>query len=96
MEIVSYRLAAWGLTSKPDLPAVDRSGRTLEAAASGTRMVVFDGSEHQAMVFDRDRLPPGAAVKGPAVIEEAGSTCVVPAEWSAELDSLGCLILRRS
>ena len=96
VEIVSYRLAAWGLTDKPNLPAVDRTGRTMEVAVSGTRTVVFGGSGHQVMVFDRDRLPPGAAVQGPALIEEAGSTCVVPAQWSAELDSVGCLILRRS
>ena len=64
IEIVSYRLAAWGLSDKPELPAIDRAGRALDAdaAASGTRAVVFGGSELQVTVFDRDRLPPGQAV----------------------------------
>ena len=60
VEIVSYRLAAWGLTDKPQLPAVDPAGRSMEVAVSGTRAVVFGGSGHQVTVFDRDRLPPGA------------------------------------
>ena len=64
--------------------------------SAGTRAVVFDGSEQQVTVFDRDRLPPGQAVNGPALIEEGGSTTVVPPGWSAELDAVGCLVLRRS
>ena len=96
IEIVSYRLAAWGLSDKPQLPVVDQAGRTLKAAVSGMRAVVFDGSERQATIFDRGRLPPGEAVKGPALIEEDGSTSVVPPGWDAELDSAGCLILHRS
>jgi N-methylhydantoinase A len=98
IEIVSYRLAAWGLSDKPELPAIDRPGRApdIDAAASGTRAVVFGGNELQVAVLDRDRLPPGHAVAGPALIEEGGSTSVVPPGWSAELDAVGCLLLRRS
>jgi N-methylhydantoinase A len=96
IEIVSYRLAAWGLSDKPQLPAIDRAGRSHETAVSGTRPVVFGGVEQQVTVFDRERLPPGQAVKGPALIEEGGSTSVVPPGWSAELDPVGCLVMHRS
>jgi N-methylhydantoinase A len=96
IEIVSYRLAAWGLSDKPELPAIDRSSRSLDAAACGSRTVVFDGSELQVTLFDRDRLPCGQPVNGPALVEEGGSTTVVPPGWSAEVDPVGCLILRRS
>jgi N-methylhydantoinase A len=96
IEIVSYRLAAWGLIDKPQLPAIDPAGRTLTAAASGTRAVVFGGSELEVPIYDRDRLPPGQAVAGPVLIEEAGSTTVVPPGWNAALDAVGCLVLRRS
>jgi N-methylhydantoinase A len=96
IEIVSYRLAAWGLSDKPKLPAIDRADRSLDAAACGSRTVVFDGNELQVTLFDRDRLPCGQPVNGPALIEEGGSTTVVPPGWSAELDPVGCLILRRS
>jgi len=96
IEIVSYRLAAWGLSDKPTLPPVDRPGSTLDAAVTGTRSVIFDGAELQVKVFDRDRLPPHQPLAGPALIEEGGSTTVVPPAWTAELDRAGCLLLRRS
>jgi N-methylhydantoinase A len=96
IEIVSYRLAAWGLSDKPQLPAIDHAGRKLKCAVSGRRSAVFVGSELAVTVFDRDCLPSGQAVQGPALIEEAGSTSVVPPGWSAELDDVGCLVLRRS
>jgi N-methylhydantoinase A len=96
IEIVSYRLAAWGISDKPQLPKIGQAGRVLGSAVSGKRSAVFDGSELDVTVFDRDRLPPGQPVQGPALIEEAGSTSVVPPGWSAELDGVGCLVLRRS
>ena len=96
IEIVSYRLAAWGLSDKPQLPAIKRTGCSLDAAVCATRPVVFGGAERQVAVFDRDRLPPGQPMSGPALIEEGGSTTLVPPGWSAELDAVGCLLMRRS
>ena len=96
IEIVSYRVAAWGLSDKPALPRIDRTGGTLDGAISGTRSVIFDGTTHQVTVFNRDRLPPQQQLAGPALIEEGGSTTVVPLHWTAELDLAGCLLLRRS
>jgi N-methylhydantoinase A len=95
IEIVSYRVAAWGLSDKPVLPPVDATGRTMAAAVLGTRTVVFDGAAHPVPVVDRERMPAGEAVAGPAIIEEAGSSTVVPPGWSIELDRVGCLVLRR-
>jgi N-methylhydantoinase A len=95
VEIVSYRVAAWGLSDKPVLPPVDATGRTMATAVLSTRTVVFDGATHSVPVVDRERMPPGEAVAGPAIIEEAGSSTVVPPGWSIELDWIGCLVLRR-
>jgi N-methylhydantoinase A len=96
IEIVSYRLAASGLTDKPRLPAVDRADRSLETAHAGLRSVVFGGVERRVRVFERDRLPRGLKVIGPALIEDGGSTSVVPPDWSVELDGVGCLVMQRS
>jgi N-methylhydantoinase A len=95
-EIVSYRLAAWGLTDKPQLPAIDPDGRSLIAATSGEREVVFGGRCLKVPILARDRLPPCVRIDGPTLVEEAGSTIVVPPGWNAALDALGCLLLRRS
>lgn len=95
VEIVSYRVAAWGLSDKPVLPPVEAAGRTMAAAVASTRTTVFDGAMHSVPVVDRERMPPGEAMTGPAIIEEAGSSTVVPPGWSVELDRIGCLVLHR-
>ena len=95
IEIVSYRLAAWGLAEKPRLPKIDAAGRSLAAAVRGRREVL-GGSERQVTIFERDRLPANQAINGPALLEEAGSTTRLPSGWSAQLDAIGCLVMRRS
>jgi N-methylhydantoinase A len=95
VEIVSYRVAAWGLSDKPALPPIDATGRTMASAILSNRPVVFDGTIHSAPIVDRERMPQGEAVAGPAIIEEAGSSTVVPPGWSIELDRIGCLVLQR-
>jgi len=95
VEVVSYRVAAWGLSDKPELPPLDVAGRSLAAAAIGSRDVVFDGRWMPVPILDRERLPVGEEVAGPAIIEEEGSSTVVPPGWSATLDRIGCVVLRR-
>ena len=95
VEIVSYRLAAWGLTDKPRLPAVERAGRSLDDAGAGTRGVVFDGVEQQVRVLDRDRLPTNLTLEGPVLVEEGGSTTVVPPGWTVRLEETDCLVMHR-
>jgi N-methylhydantoinase A len=95
VEIVSYRIAAWGLCDKPVLPPVEGAGRTMAAALVTTRAVVFGGAGQVVPVFDRERMPTDEGVAGPAIIEEAGSSTVVPPGWSVALDRIGCLVLHR-
>jgi len=96
IEIVSYRVAAWGLTDKPRLPQLDGSGRSVDGARIGTRQVVFDGTAREVEVLDRERLPPGTMLRGPLVIEESGTSTVIPGGWSATLEVFGCLLLGRN
>jgi N-methylhydantoinase A len=96
IEIVSYRLAAFGISDKPALPPIDASGRTLASARTGTRRAIFGGIEHQVQTIDRGRLPVGDAVHGPALIDELSSTTVVPPGWNAVLDRIGCLVMHRA
>jgi N-methylhydantoinase A len=94
-EIVSYRVAALGTVDKPQLPPLDPARRSLGAARIGDRPVWFEGNAMPAAIFERDRLPREARVRGPAVVEEPGSTILVPPEWTARLDRLGILLLER-
>jgi len=44
-------------------------------------------------VYDRYRLPVGSQVNGPAIIEEASSTMIVPAGGRAHVDRSGNLVV---
>ncbi|MCL7417226.1 MAG: hydantoinase/oxoprolinase family protein [Halalkalicoccus sp.] len=48
-----------------------------------------------ATVYDRDRLAPGERVEGPAVLEQAESTTVLPPEWVGAVEPDGTLVVRR-
>ena len=47
-------------------------------------------------VFDRDKLPIGACIAGPALVFERRSTAVIEPGWTGTLDSAGALVLRAS
>jgi 5-oxoprolinase (ATP-hydrolysing) len=53
------------------------------------------GAFHDASVFTRDQLFPGAAVPGPALIIEPNQTIVVEPGWRAEVTSRDYLVLTR-
>ena len=44
-------------------------------------------------VFDRDRLHPGAAFAGPAIVEEASATTIIDEGATAEVDEYGSLVI---
>ena len=41
------------------------------------------------------RLPRARRVKGPAIIEERETTTVIPPEWTATVDKIGCIFARK-
>ena len=94
-EIVNYRLAAWGITDKPDWPLITDEGRSLKTARKGMRPVAFAGRITETPVLWRAALPLDTRIVGPAIIEEPGSSTVVPARWNARLEPMGSLIMER-
>jgi N-methylhydantoinase A len=93
VEVVNARLAAYGVVDKPE-PAAYESGTTsLHEAVVETRETWFAGRPAACPVYDRDRVPVGAAMAGPAIIEEFGATTVLPPGWRVSLDTLGNLVL---
>lgn len=93
-EIVSYRLAAWGVTDKPKLAPPDGANRS--DAAPTARSVVFAGTEHDAAVHHRAALAVDQPVPGPAIIEEPSTATVIPPGWTAHLGAHDCLVLERA
>jgi N-methylhydantoinase A len=92
-EIVTFRLSAYGIVEKPELPGIDMRG--LSGAKTGERPVAFDGRSRPTAVYDRSLLWAAAEIAGPAIIEEAGSTTLVPPGFHATVDPHGTLVLER-
>jgi N-methylhydantoinase A/oxoprolinase/acetone carboxylase beta subunit len=47
-------------------------------------------------VYERSRVPAAARLPGPVVIDESGSTTIVPPAWSARVLDHGDLLLERN
>jgi N-methylhydantoinase A len=67
------------------------------AASEGTRPVWLAelGGWVDLAVYRRQGIAPGAQLQGPAVVEEPGSTVLVPPGWSARVDVGHRLVLHR-
>ncbi|MGH7356421.1 MAG: hydantoinase/oxoprolinase family protein [Candidatus Rokuibacteriota bacterium] len=99
IELVNVRLTAYGLVAKPaperHPSATGSAIAALDSAVIERRSVRFAGSPHDCPVWDRERLPERAAMRGPAIVEEFGATTVVPPGWRGAVDAHGNLRFER-
>ncbi|GGL66121.1 hydantoinase/oxoprolinase family protein [Halocalculus aciditolerans] len=90
VDLVNLRVTA---TAERGEPAAthEASGE----AQTGLREARFgtDGHVYETPVYERAGLPPSRTVGGPAVIEQAESTVVVPPAWDAGVREDGALVL---
>lgn len=59
------------------------------------RQVLLSGESTLVDVYLRQELSPGWSRRGPFLIDQPDTTCVVTAEWTARIDDLGNLHLRK-
>lgn len=91
VEMVTFHLAVFAEVPRPELSRLSSEGSTADAIKS-KRVVDFDAEgAHEAVIYDRDKLPADAQFKGPAIIEESGSTTVIFPEQSVKVDAFGNL-----
>jgi N-methylhydantoinase A len=95
IDLVNARLSAYGLVAKPTAAPHEGGAAALEAALVERRPVRFEGAVHDCPVWERERLPAGAELRGPAIVEEFGATTVVPPGWRGALDAHGNLRFER-
>ena len=95
VELVNLRVRAVGVQNRPPV-AID-DNRSTQAGACGRRKVYWRTTGWiDAPLFRRGELGIGQSIAGPAIIEEYGSTTVVPPSWSLEVDRYRNLILSKS
>jgi N-methylhydantoinase A len=92
VEFVTYRLRAKARVPKPEIRPLGAAGRSIDAAFKGRRVVDFgDDGRHEAVVYERDLLPPGALLSGPMIVEEPTSTTMVLRGQAVRVDRHGFL-----
>jgi N-methylhydantoinase A/oxoprolinase/acetone carboxylase beta subunit len=91
LEVVSWRVRARG--PAPEVAFAPGAGpRDARRALVGRRPAWFDGRFVDTAVYDRERLGPGARLRGPAVVEERESTLVVPPGAHLTIDAAGNVV----
>jgi N-methylhydantoinase A len=95
VQLVNLRVAAIGRTDRPRPRALERGGASPAGALKASRQVHFqENCDFVACpVFERERLRAGNRVRGPAVIEQADSTILVPPSFHAEVDTHGRIVM---
>ena len=95
VEVVSLRVQAVGRVHRPEIRPLESGGG--EAAPVANRRVYWrDGGWIDCGIWRRGDLGVGASLTGPAIVEEYGSTTVVPESWQLTVDGYGNLILEKS
>jgi len=97
VEFVNFRAVHTYPLPRPAVRPTPRSGRALADARVGERPAWFapDGFVATA-IYDRARLPAGARVEGPAIVEQADTTTVIPPGYVALAEESGNLRIRRT
>jgi len=103
LTLEAVAVEAVGAGAEPDRAAeansraVRNRGQRQEKAESPATVAMFtNGRWHDAPVYERAALRPGATCAGPAIVREPTSTTVVEPGWSAEVLAGGELLLRRA
>ena len=78
LEMINLRVKALGLTEKPRLTPHPLGEADPAGALKGKRRAYFSGRPSEVSVYAGDRFDCGMALAGPALIEQANTTVLVP------------------
>ncbi len=90
VELVNCRVTTTVPRSEPSLEYTGGGD-----ARKGTRDATFADGTHETPVYGRERLAPGDAVDGPAIVEGDESTIVVPPAWEVQVRDDGALLAQK-
>jgi len=95
VEFVNFRAVHTYPLPRPRVRPAARASGTLADARIGERRAYFGGYVPTAL-YERARLPLGARLAGPAIVEQDDTTTVIPPGVTALVDEAGNLRLRRA
>jgi N-methylhydantoinase A len=94
--LVNLNTSVIGVRDAVDLSTlIDPAGRArnVEDALNETRPVWFEGVWHDTPVYAREKLPLGAAIEGPAILEQMDATTVLEPADRATSDADGNIFI---
>ena len=74
-------------------PLPEERGAVADAAGTRPAWSARERRMRAFTVFDRNRLRPGMAFDGPAIVEEASATTIVDGGATVEVDAYGSLVI---
>jgi len=89
MELHTARVVATGITDKPPVNPVANGGGKVDPEPSGAREIRLGGRATTARSYDGPSLRPGAAISGPALIDDVDTTLLLPDGALLTVDDLG-------
>ncbi|MDW7739641.1 MAG: hydantoinase/oxoprolinase family protein [Bacillota bacterium] len=90
IELVCYHLIAIAEMDKLKPEKAPRSGLKVEDTIKGKRDVDFvEHGIYEAVIYDGNVFEPGMNLNGPAIIEEAGTTIIIPPKFNCNIDEYG-------
>ncbi|WP_161976352.1 hydantoinase/oxoprolinase family protein [Mycolicibacterium sp. CH28] len=99
IDIQELHLRAWVPAESLTLPPTPTVGGDGSQAITGHRPVYWGTAlgNHTTPVYRHERLQSGNSFPGPAIVEAADTTIVVPPQWVLTFDEYGtCVLERRS
>ncbi len=90
--LLNLRSSAFGRRPPLDLHVFAPAPGSL-APPRTHRRVWFAEGWHETPIYDREGLPPGAELRGPAVVEQTDTTILLHPSSRASVDSLGNLLV---
>jgi N-methylhydantoinase A/oxoprolinase/acetone carboxylase beta subunit len=95
VEVVTLRLTAIGILSKPEIRKESPADRDPGQALKGNRKVYMDGALKEVPIFDRKKLRCGNQIPSPSIVEQVDSTTVLFEGYGASVDECRNLIIER-
>jgi len=94
IELVGVHVVAMAQVGKLELSALPRTGALLDKAKKGVREVDYaDQGIHIADIYDSTKLEPAMTFRGPAVIEDPGTTIIVYPGNQVVIDDYGNTVI---
>jgi N-methylhydantoinase A len=93
--LLNLRTTVVGSRPQPALDGGVPVSTRLAEARKGSRQAYVGGAFHDCPVYRRALLPGGAALEGPAIVEQEDTTVVIEPGMEARVDQLGNLVVRR-